>query len=107
MEISFLSGHSGLCGDLAGMTVPAGNTHTDADAPGVVRNIGCVIYSANICKGKFETSEVQCIGAALHGKFLAQQVQSLRCNYSIKKFMSLIIETLDSISLIPEVYNLC
>ena len=31
---------------LAGMTVPAGNTHTDADAPGVVRNIGCMIYSA-------------------------------------------------------------
>ena len=31
---------------LAGMTVPAGNTHTDADPPGVVRNIDCVMYSA-------------------------------------------------------------
>lgn len=30
---------------LAGTTVPAGNTHTGAP-PGVLRNMGCVVYSA-------------------------------------------------------------
>lgn len=31
---------------LAGMTVPAGKTQTGVAEPGVVRNIGCVVYSA-------------------------------------------------------------
>ena len=42
--------------------------------PRIQSMIKTIFPTASIAKGKFETSEVQCIGAALHGKYLSQQV---------------------------------
>lgn len=42
--------------------------------PRIQATIKAVFPTANTLKGKFETSEVPCIGAALHGKYLAQLV---------------------------------
>ena len=50
--------------------------------PRIQATIKAVFPTANTLKGKFETSEVPCIGAALHGKYLAQLV-------SLEKFPQL------------------
>lgn len=44
--------------------------------PRIQATIKAVFPTANTLKGKFETSEVPCIGAALHGKYLAQLVRN-------------------------------
>lgn len=49
--------------------------------PRIQATIKAVFPTANTLKGKFETSEVPCIGAALHGKYLAQLVSNKELLY--------------------------